>query len=135
VISFKKSTTNAKIESWFLLTFKPGSAGGIAKVECTFAKRLQQDLDDLAKAEKDLADITKKINDLRNDPALSAFGGSIPGDMIMKQNDTQAARDAYKLAVAGYNELTQFDVSFDLSDKMRLATLHFQRPKALETGK
>ena len=135
VISFKKSTNNPKVDAWFLLTFKPGSGGGVAKVESTFAKRFQQDQDDLARAEKDLADITTKINDLLNNPALKTFGGGVPAEDTAKQAAAQAAVDAYKAAVAGYNELDAFDVSFNLADNMRLATLRFQRPKAPETGK
>ncbi len=130
VISFKKPTSNPKIDAWFVLTFRAGASGGIARLECTFARQFQQAKDDLAKAENDLADITRKIDSLKNDPAFTTFGGGIPPDMISRQTECTTLRDAYKAAVAGYNELSAFDVSFDLSDKMRLATLHFQRPAA-----
>jgi hypothetical protein len=130
VISFKKPTSNPKIDAWFVLTFRAGANGGIARLECTFAKQFQQATDDLAKAESDLADITRKIDSLKNDPAFTTFGGGIPPDMISRQAECTTLRNAYKAAVAGYNELGNFDVSFELSDKMRLATLHFQRPAA-----
>jgi len=134
IIRFRKPTNNAKIDAAFVLTFRNGPGGGITKVECNFAKQFQQAKDDLAKAENDLADITKKIDALKNDPALATFGGGVPPEMNTKQSECIGLRDAYKAAVAGYNEITSFDVSFDLSDKMRLATLHFQRP-AQEAGK
>jgi len=137
VISFKKSTNNPKVDAWFLLTFKPGSVasgGGLGKMESTFAKRFQQDQDDLARAEKDLADVSKRIADIKNDPALAAFGGSVPAELLTKQSDLQGQVEAYKAAVAGYNELNAFDVSFNLADNKQLATLHCQRSK-VETGK
>jgi hypothetical protein len=130
VISFRKATNNAKVSAWFLLTFRPGWG----RVESTFASHYQQVLYDRARAEKDLADVDKKIADIRNDPALAAFAG-MPADLLARQAEAQNQVDAYKAAVAGYNELNGFDVTFNLSDNMRLATLHFQPPKALETGK
>jgi hypothetical protein len=89
----------------------------------------------LAKAERDLADVGKRITDLKNDPALATFGGGVPAELLTRQSELQVQVDAYKAAVAGYNELNAFDVSFNLSDNTRLATLHFQRPTAPETGK
>jgi hypothetical protein len=125
IIKFRKTTTNPTIDAWFLLTFKPN----LGRVESTFAKHFKQDQDDLAKAEKDLADLLKKIDSIKNDPALATFGGSVPQELVNKQIEVQALVDAYKAAVAGYNQLDEFDVSFELSDNVRLLTLHFRKNK------
>jgi hypothetical protein len=135
VLSFKKATNSPQVDAWFLLTFKPAGGSGLGRMESTFARRYQQDQDDLARAEKDLADINKKIGDI--DPvALKTLGsGTLPQDLTARLSALQRQVDAYKAAVAGYNELNAFDVTFNLTDNMRLATLHLQRPKAFETGK
>jgi hypothetical protein len=135
VISFKKSTGHPKVDAWFLLTFKPGAGAGPASAENTFARRLAQDQADLAKVQTDLADVNKRITDITNDPALKTFGGTVPAELFAKQADAKLAVDAYKAALSGYNELDGFDVSFELSDGVRLATFRFQRPKAGDTGK
>jgi hypothetical protein len=118
VLKFHKTTTTAAVEAWFLLTFRPG----FTKVESTFARRQAADEADLAKYESDLraltADIEQYKKDGKNDNDLKPFRD--------KKDETQRLVDAYKAAVAGYKEITEFDVKMESPGGMWLTTLHFR---------
>jgi hypothetical protein len=117
VLKFHKPGTTAAVESWFLLTFRPG----FTKVESTFARRLAADEVDLAKYESDLramtADIEQYIKNGKSENDLKPYRE--------KKDEIQRLVDAYKAAVAGYKELTEFDVKLESPGGLRLTTLHF----------
>jgi hypothetical protein len=108
VIKFKKATGVSIADAIFTVTFKPG----LGKVENDFTRQLAEHENDLKRFESELRSIEQQPEEPR---------------MQEKRAETTALVDAYKNAVAGYNELTRFDVFFELPDGMRLATVHFQR--------
>ncbi len=137
-ISFTKPTSvlnidpvkNPSVNALFLLTFKPGSGGGPATVESTYAAALKQTRDDLTTAQKELDDINKKVDSAAAATQVVGDGGGTFAKLKAQQEEARLLVNACAAAVAAYNELNEFDISFDLADKMRLATLHFQRTKA-----
>jgi hypothetical protein len=130
VIKFKKPTATAAIDSWFLLTFGPG----LKKVTSTYARRLDADKRDLAQFERELHAVEREIEDekARNNGVVGDSQTS--RDRQTRRDQAAALVEAYKAAVAGYNELTGFDIPLGLSDGMQFTTLHFQA-RADETGK
>jgi hypothetical protein len=120
VLKFHKTTTTAAVEAWFLLTFRPG----FTKVESTFSRRLAADENDLAKYQNDLRALTANIEQYKKD-------GKTDNDLKDyrdKKDETQRLIDAYKAAVAGYKELTEFDVKLELPGELQLTTLHVRGP-------
>ncbi len=130
VVKFKKATTTAAVDAWFLLTFSPG----FKKVESTFAKRLDSDTHDLAQFESELRAVNAEIDDAksRNNGTLGNSQASL--DLQARHDETAALVEAYKAALAGYNELSKFDIALGLADGMQFTTLHFQA-RANQTGK
>jgi hypothetical protein len=131
VIKFKKSTSSGVVDAWFLITFRPG----LRKIESTFARRKAADEADLARFESELRAINMQIEEAKvnNGGILGNSPGAL--DLAARRDQTEVLIHAYKEAVAGYNELSQFDVAFDLPDGVRLTALHFARPAKAEAGK
>ncbi len=128
VIKIKKSS-NSPMDPWFLITFTPG----FKKVTSTFVKRMDADKRDLASAESDLRAIDKQIDDIKARQA-GMVNIVIPPDDQKRRDDAAALVEAYKAAIAGYNEISKFDIALGLADGMQFTTLHFQA-KGSETGK
>jgi hypothetical protein len=132
VVKFKKPTTTAEVDAWFLITVRPG----FTKVESTFGKRLAADQAELARCQGELRGIDQEI-----DEAKKINGGILPesegGLALMARRTAAASRvDAYKAAVAAYTEMPPFDIGLDLPDGLRVASLHFQQTsRTSETGK
>jgi hypothetical protein len=118
VLKFHKPGTSAAVESWFVLTFRPG----FTRVESSFAKRIAADQADLGDAESKVRVATADYNEHK-------AGGMNEHDLKPFADKKAAAADladAYKAAVAGYKDLTEFDVPVELPDGLRLTTLHFR---------
>ncbi len=125
VIKFHKATGVDSADAWFLVRFGPG----FAKVDNTLAKQIADAKGKIADNESDLRDIDRQIED-----AKRVSGGKLPDTdsarMLTKRHEDAAALiDAYKAAIAGYNDIQGFDVQFSLPDGVRLATIKFSRGK------
>jgi hypothetical protein len=131
VVRFKKPTPSAAVDAWFLVTFK----AGLGTAECTFGKRRAADQAELERYESELRAITAQVEDVKkqNNGVMPDSQGS--RDMLTRQEQLKQLAAAYRAAVAAYDEITQFDIAFDLPEGLRLATLRFEAGKASETGK
>jgi len=115
VIKLKKATGVSIADAIFTITFRPG----LGKVESDFERQLRDHQQDLQRLESEL----RAIENQPDDPKQQE-----------KKPETAALVDAYKKAVAGYNAFSKFDLSFEMPDGVRLATVRVERnPK--EQGK
>ncbi|HVT80443.1 MAG TPA: hypothetical protein VHM90_07285, partial [Phycisphaerae bacterium] len=128
VIKFKKAG-GGLMDPWFLITFSPG----LKQVTSTYMKRIDADKRDLAQAESDLRAVDKLIEEMK---ARQAGMGNIviPPEEQKRRDEAAALVEAYKAAVAGYNEISKFDIALGLADGMQFTTLHFEA-RGGETGK
>ncbi len=106
-LKFRKPTTTAAIDSFFVMSFRPG----FKSVECDWAKRLATAENDVARYESD----------------LRAIKNATDGSLESKRPETEALVAAYKSAVAGYKELENLEITLTLPDGLKLGTLIFKR--------
>jgi hypothetical protein len=123
VIKLEKATTSMAAPAWFTITFKPG----FIRVESTFARRVLADTEALGETETQIRAINSTIDSLLRD-------GIHPENTRLKayqdkKNELTTLAGAYKEALAGYKELTTFDVPIELPEAAHLATVHFARDK------
>jgi hypothetical protein len=125
VVKFHRATTTAAVEAWFIVRFSPG----FQRVESTFAARFAAAQADLADAESDVRAANDSLDRIKKESGGGNTSGSESVKNIQtKRTEASALVDAYKAAVAGYNELTQFDIDLNLPNGVRLTTVRFRRP-------
>ena len=117
VLKFKRSTSSATVDGWFLLTFSPG----FTRVDNNFASRQAADEAKLAGFESDLRAANTEIARIKKE--FDRTDASLEANKAV----LEATVAAYKIAVNGYKELSDLDVALELPDGARIATMHFRR--------
>ncbi len=125
VVKFRKGTTSGAVDAWFLLRFGPG----LKTVGSTFTMRRQDAQTQEDQAAKELQDTDDEIAALKKQ-----FGGSYDSSEKSKtlaktRADAQTLVDAYKEAIASYDEVTNLNVTIGLPGGLRVATVRFHRPE------
>ena len=124
VVKFHKPTSTPAVEAWFIVRFSPG----FQRVENTFGVRLAAAQSDLADAESDVRAANDALDRLKKES-----GGALPSssetvkNLQNKRTESSALVEAYKAALAGYNELNGFDIELTTPNGLRLTAVKFRR--------